>query len=108
MSTWPPRFLTCQASSSIQPVNWRVRLDAHCFVARLLSWTMHTYAKRRGSLVSEIDGLSAVRKNDTRAYLLVERLREALGRAELFLRRRGTPDEGVILGDQRGSYPAMH
>ena len=50
--------------------------------------------------VGEVDGLRAVGEDDARALLLVERLRDAPGRAEALLGQRGVPDEGVVLGDQ--------
>ena len=50
--------------------------------------------------VGEVDGLGAVGEDEARALLLVERLRDAPGRAEALLGQRGVPDEGVVFGDQ--------
>ncbi len=50
--------------------------------------------------VGEVDGLRAVGEDDARAFLLVERLRDAPGRAEALFGQRGVPDEGVVFGDQ--------
>ena len=50
--------------------------------------------------VGEIDGLRAVGEDDARAFLLIQRLRDALGRAEALFGERGMPDEGVVFGDQ--------
>ena len=50
--------------------------------------------------VGEVDGLRAVGEDDARAFLLVERLRDAPGRTETLLGQRGVPDEGVVFGDQ--------
>ena len=50
--------------------------------------------------VGEVDGLRAVGEDEARALLLVERLRDAAGRAEALLGQRGVPDEGVVFGDQ--------
>ena len=50
--------------------------------------------------VGEIDGLGAVGEDEARAFLLVQRLRDAAGRAEALLGQRGVPDEGIVFGDQ--------
>ncbi len=50
--------------------------------------------------VGQVDGLRAVGEDDARAFLLVERLRDAPGRAEALFGQRGVPDEGVVFGDQ--------
>ena len=50
--------------------------------------------------VGQVDGLRAVGEDDARAFLFVERLRDAPRRAEALFGQRGVPDEGVVLGDE--------
>jgi hypothetical protein len=50
--------------------------------------------------IGKEDGLRAVREDQSRAFLFVERLGDAPGRAEPRFAERGMPNEGLVFGDQ--------
>ena len=69
-------------------------------VADLAVADAHEVGEAIAAQVGEIDGLRAVGEDQARAFLFVQRLSDAAGRAEALLGQRGVPDEGVVFGDQ--------
>ena len=69
-------------------------------VADLAVADAHQVGEAVAGHVGEVDGLGAVGEDEARAFLFVQRLRDAPGRAEAFLGQRRVPDEGVVFGDQ--------